>query len=149
MFRFLVGEGFCWLSPRFAECLEISRRRNGVVVAHILRAVNDDIRHRAEDDAARISSCRQEIGDVAFAPVAKRIRTTVAQARREIILDRRTGQEFRTLGRRLRPHLHYEVARRVALPAMAETFYEIGAARDGWIALCLSAERCWLRRKQQ
>src|ERR1700733_995343 len=147
MFRFVVGEGFCWLRPWFAECLEISRRRNGVVVAHILRAVNDDIRHRSEDDAARISACRQEIGDVAFAPAGKRIRTAVAQARREIILDRGTGQECRTLERRLRLNLHYEVAWCMAFTTVTETFHEVSAARDDRIASWLTFKGCWLRRE--
>src|SRR5580704_3665192 len=52
VFRFVVGEGIWWLSPRLAECLEISRRRGSVLAAYILRAVDDDVGHRAEDDAA-------------------------------------------------------------------------------------------------
>jgi hypothetical protein len=52
--------------------LEISRRRNGVITAHILR-MDDDIAHRAEDDAAWICAHRQEVDDVAFTPPAKRI----------------------------------------------------------------------------
>ena len=98
-------------------------------------------RHRAKDDAARICACRQEIDDVVFAPAAKRIRTAIAQAWREVILDHGSGEERRSLRRRLRLHLHYEVARRVTLPAVAEAFHEISAARDGRIAFCLAFER--------
>src|ERR1700685_2146758 len=141
MFRFVVGEGFCWLSPWLAECLVISRRRGGVVAAPILGAVDDALAQRAEDDAVWICAGRQKIDDVAFTPAAKRIRTTVAQARREVILDHGSGQERRSLGPRLRLHLQYEVARRVALPAMSEALHEISAARNDWIAFRLDLER--------
>ncbi len=86
----IVHERTCLTRVVVANGFEILRGREHVRIAHILRAMNDDVAHGAEGDALGACPALEELGQLFHAPITKRSGAAVSKTRCEIVLNHRT-----------------------------------------------------------
>src|SRR4029450_12962055 len=80
----IVQERTCLTRVVVANGFEIRRGRERVRIAHILRAMNDDVAHGAEGDALGACPALEELGQLFHAPITKRSRPAVSKSRGEM-----------------------------------------------------------------
>ena len=146
MFERVIGEacrGFlAWTSQR----LEILGGRERVRRRHVLRAVDDDVAHRAEGNALRIRTSLEKLRQLFRTPSTESSGATVTQTGCKVVLNDGSRKVGGASGRCRRFHLHRERTRRVTFAAVSQPLDKIGSLRQlrvhsGWRREGLRARR--------
>src|SRR6202050_3322574 len=87
VFGRVIGEACCGFHAWVSQSLEVLRGRERVRWRHVLRAVDDDVAHRAEGDAMSVRTCLEKLRQLFLTPNTKRSWAAATQARREVILN--------------------------------------------------------------